>query len=62
MQYCMVLHGKWEHMGILEQVNNKCAWEEFYETKMKNDSFTFSEAEKIRAFIDEEKYNELSHI
>lgn len=45
-------------MGILEQVNNKCAWEEFYETKMKNDSFTFSEAEKIRAFIDEEKYKE----
>lgn len=58
MQYCMVLHGKREYMGILEQVNNKNAWEDFYEAKIKNDSFTFSEAEKIRAFIDNERYKE----
>ena len=45
-------------MGILELVNEKNAWEEFYETKVGNDSFTFSEAAKVRAFIDNEKYIE----
>ena len=45
-------------MGILELVNTKNAWEEFYETKVGNDSFTFSEAAKVRAFIDNEKYKE----
>ena len=33
-------------------------WEEFYENKVGNDSFTFSEAAKVRAFIDNEKYIE----
>lgn len=45
-------------MDILERVKLKNAWEAFYETKVSGNSFTFSEAAKIRAFIDEEKYKE----
>lgn len=45
-------------MSILERINLKSAWEDFYDAKMKNDSFTFSEANKIKAFIDDEKYKE----
>lgn len=45
-------------MEILELVNIKKAWEDFYETKVGNDSFTFSEAAKVKAFIDDEKYKE----
>jgi len=45
-------------MSIIDKINNKDAWEEFFEYRINNHSFSKEEEREIRNFIDEKKYTD----